>query len=144
MFYRVKIFQYDCNTGDSSFLAYVTPGSNDFWSDAVLVKLPSAARGAGIDKYDIVNVWGDAPGCSPTTPRSGHAPAVPPGDGCLCAWHEELGGIARRLIKVCGSTDGRAAVGRQGSTRASRTGTGVPITSSPAQRYTRDSGAVRS
>ena len=57
MFYRVKIFQYDCNTGDSSFLAYVTPGSYDFWSDAVLVKLPSAALGAGIDKDDIVNVW---------------------------------------------------------------------------------------
>jgi hypothetical protein len=72
VFYRVKIFQYDYNTGDSSFLAYVTPGSYDFWSDAVLVKLPSAALGAGIDKDDIVNVWGDASGVFSYDTAIGH------------------------------------------------------------------------
>jgi hypothetical protein len=55
--YRVKVFQFDFNTGSDQFLGYVTPG-NYFWNDLALFKLPDPALGGGIVKDSIVRVWG--------------------------------------------------------------------------------------
>jgi hypothetical protein len=77
VYFRAKVFQYDTNTGLTSMLVYVTPGSYDFWSDVVLVNLPSADAGNGIDNNDIVDLWGTPAGAYSYTTRAGGTNTVP-------------------------------------------------------------------
>lgn len=77
VYFRGKVFQYDTNTGLTSMLVYVTPGSYDFWNDAVLVELPSADVGNGIDNNDIVDVWGTPAGPYSYSTRAGGTNTVP-------------------------------------------------------------------
>jgi hypothetical protein len=77
VFFRAKVFQYDTNTGLTSMLVYVTPGSYDFWNDVVLVNLPSAEAGNGIDNNDIVDIWGTPAGAYSYSTRIGGTNTVP-------------------------------------------------------------------
>lgn len=77
MYFHAKVFQYDTNTGLTSMLIYVTPGNYDLWNDAVLVNLPSAEAGTGIDNNDIVDVWGVPAGAYSYTTRAGGTNTVP-------------------------------------------------------------------
>lgn len=77
VYFRGKVFQYDTNTGLTSMLVYMTPGNYDFWSDPVLVNLPSADAGNGIDNNDIVDVWGIPAGPYSYSTRAGGTNTVP-------------------------------------------------------------------
>jgi hypothetical protein len=62
---RAQVFQYDARTGTAALLVEVTAeriGSHEFWSDNVLLRLPSASLGAGIDNHDIIEFWGEVAG----------------------------------------------------------------------------------
>lgn len=62
---RAEVFQYDARTGLTSMLAYVrvvNPGRFEFWTDPVLLRLETAAQGAGIDEDDIIEFWGEVDG----------------------------------------------------------------------------------
>jgi hypothetical protein len=56
--YRVKVFQFDSSTGPNQFLAYVTQGQYDIWSDVALIKLSDPSMGNGVVNDNIVRVWG--------------------------------------------------------------------------------------
>jgi hypothetical protein len=68
--FRGQVFQFDGNTGPDKLLLAVTPDTigagtsyeKTYWSDNVFIQLPDAAIGNGIDKDDVVDVWGDAAG----------------------------------------------------------------------------------
>lgn len=77
VYFHAKVFQYDTNTGLTSMLVYVTPGNYDFWTDVVLVNLPNAAAGNGIDNNDIVDIWGVPSGAYSYTTRAGGTNTVP-------------------------------------------------------------------
>lgn len=56
--YRVKVFQFDFNTGTNKFLGQVTQGQYDLWDDVVMFKLSDPSIATGVIKDDIVRVWG--------------------------------------------------------------------------------------
>jgi hypothetical protein len=75
--YRVKVFQFDVNTGPDTFLAYVTPGSYDIWNDVVMFKLSDPSVGSGVVNEDIVRVWGTVGAPQSYSTRIGGTNTVP-------------------------------------------------------------------
>jgi hypothetical protein len=62
---QAKVFQYDARTGTTALLVSVTleqPGRFEFWTDNVLLRLPTSGLGAGIDNDDIIEFWGTVSG----------------------------------------------------------------------------------
>lgn len=77
---RAEVFQYDARTGPDSLLVSVTvenPGRFEFWTDNVLLLLPDASLGAGIDQDDIIEFWGTVSGAFTYETAIGGSNTVP-------------------------------------------------------------------